>query len=329
MTRPTTPQPAHTVLTPDTLSLLADVARLGSLAAAARARGMAPSALTYRVRQVEDALDVLLFDRRSRHARPTAAGTELLREGQNVLGALDALAQRVRRVATGWEATFTIAVDSIIVKATVLDLCEKLLAQQPPTRLRLRDETLTGTLEALTSGAADLALGVADGLHGDAIGSVPLGEVAFVFAVAPHHPLARHTAPLSDPQIAQHRVVAVADTVSRGQGMTLGLLNGQDVLTVATMQDKLEAQLRGLGCGSLPVALAQPYLDSGRLVACATLTPPRSVQVRAAWRHQGQPGLALQWWQQALASPPTRSALLDRWSACGYSAGSSSTPTPP
>ena len=39
---------------------------------------MVPSALTYRVRQIEDALDVLLFDRSSRQARLTAAGTALL-----------------------------------------------------------------------------------------------------------------------------------------------------------------------------------------------------------------------------------------------------------
>ena len=53
------------------------IAETGSFAAAARVLGLVPSALTYRVRQVEDALDVLLFDRKSRHAKPTASGQEL------------------------------------------------------------------------------------------------------------------------------------------------------------------------------------------------------------------------------------------------------------
>ena len=71
-------QKAHHALTPDTLTMLQSIATTGSFAAAARALDLVPSALTYRVRQVEDALDVLLFDRSSRQAKPTEAGLELL-----------------------------------------------------------------------------------------------------------------------------------------------------------------------------------------------------------------------------------------------------------
>ena len=72
------PSPRN-ALSPENLHLIGTVARCGSLAAASRELGMVPSALTYRVRQVEDALDVLLFDRRSRRATLTRAGQELLR----------------------------------------------------------------------------------------------------------------------------------------------------------------------------------------------------------------------------------------------------------
>ena len=47
------------VLTPEALSMLQTIARTGSFAAAARALDLVPSALTYRVRQLEDTLDVL------------------------------------------------------------------------------------------------------------------------------------------------------------------------------------------------------------------------------------------------------------------------------
>lgn len=56
------------VLTPNALAMLQVIANTGSFAAAARSMNMVPSALTYRVRQIEDALDVLLFDRSSREA---------------------------------------------------------------------------------------------------------------------------------------------------------------------------------------------------------------------------------------------------------------------
>jgi len=307
-------QTARDVLTPDALAMLQAIDKAGSFAAAARELGVVPSALTYRVRQIEDALDVLLYDRSSRQARLTAAGTELLREGGRLLCEIDAVANRVKRVATGWESQLTIAVDSIISKPTVMELCESFFALGAPTRLKLRDEALSGTLEALTSGQADLAIGVAlepgssTGVHGK-----PLGSVSFVYAVAPHHPLASAPEPLSDELLLQHRAVAVADSVQRGSGLTIGLLGGQDVFTVTGMPAKLDAQLRGLGGGFVPEGMARSYLEAGRLVVRKTERPPRVVRVSYAWlggtaRSQGR---ALQWWLKQLDSPTTRAALLD------------------
>jgi len=273
-----------------------------------------PSALTYRVRQIEDALDVLLYDRSSRQARLTEAGGELLREGARLLEEIDAVANRVKRVATGWEPQFTIAVDSIISKATVMELCEAFFALNPPTRIKLRDETLSGTLEALTSGQADLALGVAEPTNNTGIQSQPLGDVRFVYAVAPHHPLAKAVEPLTDEVLREHRAVAVADTITRGGGMTIGLLGGQDVFTVATMQAKLDAQLRGLGSGFVPESMAHTYIDTGRLVVKQINRAQRLVRVNYAWRQARESGLgrALQWWLNQLESPATRAALLER-----------------
>jgi DNA-binding transcriptional LysR family regulator len=215
-------------LTPGALDMIATVERTGSMAAAARELGLVPSALSYRVRQLETALDVLLFDRSSRQARLTGAGKELLREGNRLLLEIDAVANRVKRVATGWEPQLTLSVDSVISRSTVMELCQAFLALGPPTRLKIREEALSGTLEALTSGQADLAIGVVlepsanrSGFH-----SKPLGNLDFVYAVAPLHPLAQAPQPLSDALLRQHRAVAVADSVQRGGGLTLGLLGG-------------------------------------------------------------------------------------------------------
>ena len=303
------------VLTPDTLSMLLSVAAEGSFAGAARQLGMVPSALTYRVRLVEDALDVLLFDRSSRQAKLTEAGAELLREGRRLLDEVDAVANRVKRVATGWEPQLTLAVDSVISHATVMELCEAFYALNPPTRLKIREEILSGTLEALTSGQADISIGVAlEITNNGSIQGLPLGDMPFIFAVAPHHPLATAAEPLSDTLIQQHRAVAVADSVQRGTGLTYGLLGGQDVFTVPSMRAKLEAQLRGLGAGFLPESLARPFIDAGRLVTRRVERPDRIVRISYAWRSltRGTQGRALQWWLQQLESPATRAALLAR-----------------
>ena len=299
-------------LTPEALTMLQTIDQTGSFAAAARQLGLVPSALTYRVRQLEDALDVLLFDRSSRQARPTAAGKALLREATRLLDDMDAVANRVRRVATGWESVLTIAVDSLMARPVIMDLCAAFLDLQAPTQLRLRYETLSGTLAALTSGQADLALGVVlePGMASDIQHQV-LGPIEFVYAVASHHPLAHAPEPLSNATLQQHRAVAVADSVTRGAGLTIGLVGGQDVFTVPDMASKLEAQLRGLGGGFLPESLARPYIESDLLVA-KTVQKPRTSTGHYAWRDskQAPAGQALRWWLSQLERPATRNALL-------------------
>ena len=306
-------QNSRDVLTPESLTLLQVIAESGSFASAARQLGLVPSALTYRVRQIEDALDVLLFDRSARQARPTAAGKELLREGARLLEDIDAVAHRVRRVATGWEPQLTLSVDGVIAPHTMLELVEAFYAGKPPTKLKLRDGIMTGTLESLTSGRADLAIGVS--VMGTSVAGLQqetLGEMLFIYVVAPHHPLANATEPITDAMLLQHRAVAVADSATRG-GATMGLLGGQDVLTVDTMQAKVQVQLRGLGGGFLPEPMVRPYLETGRLVAKRVARPERRVRLHYAWGGPGftAPGNALQWWLQQLESVTTRKALLE------------------
>jgi molybdate transport repressor ModE-like protein len=324
---------SRSALTPDALAMIDTIARTGSFAAAARELGKVPSALTYSVRQLEDALDVLLFDRRSGQARLTAAGEELVAEGRRLLAQLDAVANRVRRVATGWETQLTIAADGVISRLTLFELAEAFFALRPKaprgqtpeatpegpgTRLRLRTEVLNGTWEALTSGQADLAIGVkADTPPSPGIETRPLGEIEFVFAVAPHHPLAAYDGAIPDAELVHHRAVAVADTAQRLSAMTVNLLPGQEVFTVATVQAKIEAQLRCLGCGFVPEPLAREHIRAGHLVVKPVQRPRSKGAFAYAWRAQpggGQAslGLALQWWLQQLDSPATRKALLER-----------------
>lgn len=340
-------QDARRALTPDALAMLVAIARTGSFAAAARELGKVPSAVTYSVRQLEDALDVLLFDRRSRQARLTAAGQELLDEGTRLLEQMGAVANRVKRVATGWETQLSIAVEDICSKSVLLELCEAFYActtrdtpatpppetcdgqdsvpaepKPPATRLRLRNEVLAGTWEALVSGRADLAIGVAgrgEPLPGIAV--EPLGSVRFVFVVAPHHPLAAATGPIADSLLERQRAVAVADTAREFAPQSVNLLPGQDVLTVPDQAMKNEALARGLGCGFAPEPMVRDLVAAGRLVVKPVQRLRADAELFYAWRtprpsrsmRKAPPlGLALGWWLEQLASPATRTALLEQ-----------------
>jgi DNA-binding transcriptional LysR family regulator len=316
-------------LTPDALVMMDAIARTGSFAAAARELGKVPSALTYSVRQLEDALDVLLFDRSSRQAQLTAAGQELLQEGRRLLSEMASVANRVRRVAGGWEATLAISVEDILSQPTVYELVQAFFEHCPgpderqggsaTTRLRLRSDVLAGTWEALVSGQVDLAVGVS-GEHPNPGGIEMrlLGEIGFVFCVAPHHALAAAAEPIGDEVLVGQRAVAVADTAQRLAPITVNLLPGQDVLTVPHMRAKLEAQLRGLGCGFLPEPMARAHVEAGHLVRKETARAAIVARMHYAWRAERGPaglGRALRWWLDQLESPVTRSALLERHAA--------------
>jgi len=326
-------------LTPEALAMLDLIERTGSFAAAARELGRVPSALTYSVRQLEEALDVLLFDRSSRQAQFTQAGRELLTEGRRLLQEIDAVANRVRRVATGWETQLTITLEGILAPAAIFDLVEAFYALRvqaagespvaqgdkgvaatraetqgaPPTRLRLRNEVMSGSWETLLTGHADLAIGLAgEPTPNTAVQCEVLGELVFSFAVSPHHPLAGEPEPLSAASLVRHRVVAIADTAHTFEPLTVGVLPGQDVLTVPSLAAKLAAQLRGLGCGWLPEPLVRRHAEAGRLVVKRIDPPRQPARLHYAWRTGAQHGLALQWWLGQLRSPTTRRALLEQ-----------------
>lgn len=303
-------------LTPEAIRLIATIDEAGSFAAAARALGKVPSALSYSVRQLEDALDVLLFDRASRGAVLTPAGRELLTEGRRLLIEMDAVASRVKRIASGWEAQLAIAANALLCPHTLLDLVDTFYSQRdtaclpPPTRIRLRQKVLSGTWEALLTGAADLAIGVdADDSRVSGVQIAPLGDIRFVFAVAPQHPLARMDSVLTPALIRAHRAVAVADSALKLSPVTRHLQPGQDVLTVPTLDLKIDAQLRGLGCGFLPESRVRGHIAAGRLLTKDT-GDTRVCGFSIAWR-SGLRGRALDWRLQQLASPRTRAALLE------------------
>ena len=290
----------------EALAVLDAIDRRGSFAAAADELGRVPSAVTYTVRRLEDALDVLLFDRRGHRARLTPAGRELLAAGRQLLEDAERAAQRVRRVATGWESELAIAVDAIVPRSRVWPLVAAFDAHctsegAPRTRLELAREVLGGTWDAVADGRADLAIGATgEPPPGGGWRTRRIAEVELVFAVAPSHPLAARRRPLAEAEIAAHRAVVAADTSRRLPARSVGVLSGQDALVVPDFDAKFEAQLAGLGVGFLPLPLAAPHLASGALVARDTEAPRGVAPLHVAWR-EARPGRALAWWIEAAA----------------------------
>lgn len=299
-------------LTLDALNVLDAIDRRGSFAAAAEALFRVPSAISYTMQKLEQDLNTPLFNRTGHRAVLTPAGRTLLEEGRRLLTAAHELEGQVKRIATGWEAELRIAVDTIIPTTILLPLVEDFFGQQnaldktrnsednPPitdkgTQIQLGHEVLGGSWDALISGRADLVIGASgDGPAGGGYSSLLLGEFDMPFAVAPDHPLAHMEEPISSSEILKYRAVAVADSSRDLPPRSIGLLSGQQVLTVADMQTKLEAQIQGLGVGYLPRHWISDALERRQLIIKSVQGVTSTPRIYAAWRSDNQ-GKALQW----------------------------------
>jgi len=81
-----------------------------------------------------------------------------------------------------------------------------------------------------------------------------------------------------------HRLVVVADTSRNQPAISRGLPGQDNRLQVAGMTQKLQAQLAGLGVGTLPLHRVQPLLDSGDMLALPLAEPLPEAPCHLAWK---------------------------------------------
>ncbi|MBL1275408.1 MAG: LysR family transcriptional regulator [Ectothiorhodospiraceae bacterium] len=303
-------------LTLDALNVIDAIDRHGSFAAAAEKLFRVPSAISYTMQKLEQDLDTPIFDRAGHRAVLTPAGQTLLKEGRRLLSAAHELEGQIKRIATGWEAELRIAIDTIIPVPRLLPLVQDFFEQQQTsqqsgrgTQLQLTHEVLGGNWDALNSNRADLVIGASgEGLTGGGYSSLPLDNFNIVFAVAPQHPLAQAEEPISSHEILKYRAVAVADSSQKLPRRSIGLLDGQQVLTVPNMQCKLEAQMLGLGVGYLPHYWVKEAVANGKLMIKSVQGINHSIRTYAVWSSDNQ-GKALQWFVQQLKDKSTQEQL--------------------
>jgi DNA-binding transcriptional LysR family regulator len=284
----------------DALQIVDAIDRRGSFAKAAQELHKVPSTISYTVGKLEDDLGLQVFERNGPRIVLSAAGRELLKEGRYLLKAALDLEQRVKRVASGWETELAICMDSMFSPLALSSDIAAFYQAAPRTRLRLVQETLSGPWEALLDRRVDLLVGVAgEGPAGGGYVVRPIGQMRFVFAVAPAHPLAGWERPLGRADLQDQRAIVVADSARNMAPRTVGLLLGQDALTVPTMQLKYQFQLAGLGFGFLPEPCARAAIASGLLVEKPVEEARAAETFYVAWR-SGDDGAALRWWRERM-----------------------------
>jgi DNA-binding transcriptional LysR family regulator len=287
-------------ITLESLEILDAIARHGSFGRAADELGRVPSAITYAVRKLEDDLDTLIFDRSGYRAELTASGKVLLEQGRALLLQADQLQSQIAQTAKGWELELSIVLDAILPWSWLQAHVEAYFRDTCSAKLRINEETLAGSWDALLDGRADLVIGAgSDPPSGVGISTQPLFNVPFTYCVAPSHPLADVPEPISDEQLKAHRAIVLGDSARRLPLRTSGLLSGQDMLVVPSMQAKIDAQIAALGSGYLASWFARPHLRDKTLISKRVAESKPAGGVVIAWK-SGNRGRALTWWRERL-----------------------------
>lgn len=140
------------------LALVQAVHRLGGFTTAARAMHISPSGLSHQIQKVEQALDVVLFERGGRSILPTAAGRRLLAHIDHVLAAAEELEHAAGNSAAAFGGELRLGVLSTLGPYLLPHLVEPFPQSFPGTRLSLSEGKPRGLLRRLHEGDLDAVL---------------------------------------------------------------------------------------------------------------------------------------------------------------------------
>lgn len=254
--------PRHTL---DQLVVLQAIVETGSFAAAARRLHRVPSAVSYAVAGLEDALGVAVFDRSGHRAVLTEAGRRLLEASAEVLAAARRLEDLGASFQEGWEPGVQLVVDGALPMPPLLRALRRFTQRDLPTHVRLDVEYQAGVPEVFDRNEADLMLV----LEFDATGLLeaePLPPFEMVLLARPDHRLLGLPRPRREDLLGEVEIV-VKDSSSRfAEEPRESWFGSAHVLYLSDFHAKRLALLEGLGFGWMPEHLIREELDAGQLV---------------------------------------------------------------
>jgi DNA-binding transcriptional LysR family regulator len=260
------------------------VLREGSFAGAARALHRVPSAVSYAVAGLEEALGVVLFDRAGHKVALTPAGQRVAGQAAALLDAARRLDALGRALGGGHEPGLQIVVDGALPIAPVLAAVGRFSALGLPTRVRVDVEFQDGVVERFLEDRADLVLAL-DLENAGAVRQEPLPPLEMVLVAAAGHPLlGRARADRADLQAFPELVVRGSSRAARARPLE-PWYGGAHALYLPDFPAKAAALRQGLGFGWLPLPLAADDLAAGRLAPVPAADGGRwTYRPALAWR---------------------------------------------
>ncbi len=274
----------------ESLRLLVDVDRLGSLGQAARAAGIAQPSASKRIALLERRLGLPLLERTPRGSTLTPQGVMVSAWASQVLAAAEELMRGVEAVRRGREAHLHIAASMTVAEYLLPRWLGELQSREPRVQVGL-DVQNSAEVARLVGGGIEL--GFVEGP------SVPQGLTSRVVAtdrlvvvVAPGHPWARRRTALlaaelaATPLVVRERGSGTRETLDRA-------LAGHEV-AAPRLELGSNAAVKGAAReGAAPAVLSgyavEGELATGRLIEVATRDIDLERRLRAVWRRGRTP----------------------------------------
>ena len=244
------------------------VVEQGSLSAAASILRKTPSAVSYRIKNLEQQLGVQLILRTTHSIEPTGAGLRLVDRAKDILAWQDDVYEELQLTEAGVEPVFTIAVNNLLhTSSAVARLLKHLGSKFPRTAFEIKRSVYMGVWDDLIHNKAHFAIGTPN-FHpiGEDHRTEALGLIEWQLVCSPGHPSVAQDGRILKADVQDIPVINIRDTSVVIAKRSAWRLRGQNEIIVADMDTKIQCHIAGLGVGFLPKPIAQRYIDEGSLI---------------------------------------------------------------
>jgi DNA-binding transcriptional LysR family regulator len=263
------------------LEAFLEVARLGSMRAAARSLHLGQPALSARIVALESDVGARVFERTKRGVRLTLAGRALVPHAERALEAIEAGRSAVRQVEQGDEGELVIAAASALNASVVPELVARFRRYHPGVHLYVHTGSSERIVESVVFGSAQLGLLRESAPSRDPrLAVTPLYEESLVLTARPEHPFVAE-GPIPLARLGDATLVFYdrgSDDYDAAQSLLkAGGVTPYGVIEVDSVDTARRLTERGLGVAFLPSTSAVPEIEAGRLaaVAISDVTPVR------------------------------------------------------
>lgn len=237
------------------------VVQQGGFAQAAAYLHRSQSAVSYAVQRLQDNLGVPVLRIEGRRAVLTEAGEMVLRRARQILRDAETLESLAHQLKAGWEAEIRLVVDAAFPVEILMAALRDFAPHDRGTRVLMQEVVLSGAMDALRDGSADLVISAE---LPETVLADELLEIEFIAVAHPDHPLHQLGRNLEFSDLRRETQIVIRDS-GQYQVTDHGWLESEHRWTVSSIERALATVRHGLGFAWLPRHHISPHLETGQL----------------------------------------------------------------